>query len=109
MSNNILIVPVQVDALFVSSERMVVEETADFSRLPYATPKVDKQPNNPYISEEIVSKPFQNTNLHLGKGIHPPSLEPTRCIDPRLAGREHRRRHNNYIPNGAKPLAGQKI
>ncbi len=67
---SILVVPVQVDALVLKESKMVVEATADFSRLPYTTSEVDIHPNNPYISEEIVSKPFQNKNLLLAKGIH---------------------------------------
>lgn len=68
---NILMVPVQLDALFLPTEKMVVGETADFSKLPHVSQEgYDIHPNNPYISEEIVSKPFQNTNFLLQKGLH---------------------------------------
>ena len=67
---NILMVPVQLDALYVEHERVVVQATADFSKLPYTSDGHDFNPNNPYISEEIISKPFQNNNFLLQPGIH---------------------------------------
>ena len=51
---NILMVPVQIDALFVDTERVVVQAMADFSKLPHTVDGHDVHPNNPYISEEIV-------------------------------------------------------
>lgn len=68
--NNILLVPVHLDALVLDHDEMVVEATADFSRLPFCTGKRDVNPDIANISEEIVSPPFQNENLLLKKGIH---------------------------------------
>ena len=68
--SNILLVPVHLDALVLDHDQMVVESTADFSRLPFCTGKRDINPDIPNISEEIVSTPFQNENLLLKKGIH---------------------------------------
>jgi len=67
--NNVLMVPVHLDALYLNSDRLLVEAMADFSRLPYQD-KRDVNPNIANISEEIVSQPFQNQNLYLKAGIH---------------------------------------
>src|SRR5215213_7243850 len=68
--SNILLVPVHLDALVLDRDQMVVEATADFSRLPFCTGKRDINPDVANISEEIVSTPFGNQNLLLKKGIH---------------------------------------
>lgn len=70
MSNNILLVPIQLDALFVAEEVMVTEAFADFSHLPYCKDRKDYNPDTANISESILSTPFQNQNLQLGKGMH---------------------------------------
>ncbi|MBL4709892.1 MAG: hypothetical protein JKY48_15780 [Flavobacteriales bacterium] len=67
---NILTVPVQLDALFVEIERVVAEAKADFTKLPHTANGHDVHPNNPYISEEIISKPFDDKQLRLAAGIH---------------------------------------
>lgn len=67
---NTLMVPVHLDALFLSSDRLLVEAMADFSRLPYFDGVRDVNSNIANISEEIVSQPFQNQNLYLKSGIH---------------------------------------
>ncbi|HCA94494.1 MAG TPA: hypothetical protein DEP38_07455, partial [Cyanobacteria bacterium UBA9226] len=63
-------VPIHLDALYLNSNRLVVEAMADFSRLPYFDGKRDVNANIANISEEIVSQPFQNQNLYLKAGIH---------------------------------------
>lgn len=63
-------VPIHLDALCLSNELSVVEAMADFTRLPYFNGERDVNPDTAYISEEIVSKPFQNLNLPLEPGIH---------------------------------------
>ncbi|HET6975848.1 MAG TPA: hypothetical protein VFI24_05970 [Pyrinomonadaceae bacterium] len=68
--SNILLVPVHLDALLLDHDQMVVEATADFSRLPFVAGKRDINPDIANVSEEIVSTPFQNENLLLKKGIH---------------------------------------
>lgn len=71
MSNkNILLVPIQLDALFVAAETMVTEAFADFSHLPYCKDRKDHNPDTANISESILSTPFQNQNLNLGSGMH---------------------------------------
>ncbi|HKQ08985.1 MAG TPA: hypothetical protein VJ464_27940 [Blastocatellia bacterium] len=68
--SNILMVPIHVDALFLSLDQPVVEAMADFSRLPYSDGTREWNPDIAYISEDIVSKPFQNDNLLLKAGLH---------------------------------------
>ena len=68
--SNILLVPVHLDALVLDRDQMVVETTADFSRLPYCFNKYDINPDIANISEELVATPFQNENLLLKAGIH---------------------------------------
>ena len=68
--SNILLVPVHLDALVLDHDQMVVEATAEFSRLPFCAKKRDINPDIANVSEEIVSTPFQNQNLFLKKGIH---------------------------------------
>ena len=68
--SNILLVPVHLDALVLDHDQMVVETTADFSRLPFCNSKYDIHPDIANISEELVATPFQNENLLLRAGIH---------------------------------------
>lgn len=63
-------VPINLDALYLGKDRSVVEAMADFSRLPYAGAERDINSDVANISEEIVSKPFNNENLMLKAGIH---------------------------------------
>lgn len=63
-------VPINLDALHLETEKSVVEAMADFSRLPYFDGSRDVNPDIANISEEIVSQPFQNQNLPLKPGIH---------------------------------------
>ncbi len=66
----ILMVPVRVDALVLETDLKVTETSADFSRLPYFDGIQDINPRKPYISETVLGKPFQNTNLNLERGVH---------------------------------------
>ena len=68
--SNVLMVPIYLDALLLEVEQPVVEAMADFTSLPYSDGTGDFNPDIAYISEEIVSKPFQNENLFLKAGIH---------------------------------------
>jgi hypothetical protein len=68
--SNILLVPVHLDALVLDGDEMVVETTADFSRLPFSDGKRDVNPDVANVSEEIVSTPFENQNLLLKAGVH---------------------------------------
>lgn len=88
MSSCFLIAPIQIEAIHLQKENgyLAVEPMANFQNLPYCDRDVylsketqQSLPNNrgydfeaatPYISENIVSQPFQNRNLHLSPGIH---------------------------------------
>jgi hypothetical protein len=68
-----LMVPIQLDALYVKNEELgVIPPDADFSRIPYfdRLQKTEINEGIPYISEAIVSQPFQSESLHLSHGIH---------------------------------------
>ena len=88
MSSCFLVAPIYIEALHVqgNSGYLSVEPMANFRNLPYcdriynSTPELRKNNPNasgrdvlsgtPYISENIVSQPFQNRNLLLSPGIH---------------------------------------
>ena len=70
MNTNYLMIPIQVDALRVDSEKIVVEQAADFANLPYFNGRCDKNGDNANISEAIASVAFNNQTLRLGPGIH---------------------------------------
>lgn len=88
MSGCFLIAPVYIEALHVQGKSgyLAVEPMANFRNLPYCDHDYDSTPglrkNNPnasgqdvlsgtpYISEKVVSQPFQNRNLLLSPGIH---------------------------------------
>jgi hypothetical protein len=67
---NILLVPVHLDALTLGRDELVLEATADFSRLPYTDGKRDVNADTPHLSEAIVTQEFQDKNLNLKAGIH---------------------------------------
>ncbi|MEG4812786.1 hypothetical protein QUA82_35605 [Microcoleus sp. F8-D3] len=88
MSSCFLVAPIYIEALHVqgNSGYLSVEPMANFRNLPYcdrdydSTPELRKNNPNasgqdvlsgtPYISEKVVSQPFQNRNLLLSPGIH---------------------------------------
>lgn len=70
MSADCLLVPIRVEALCLSVDTAVTEAAADFTRLPYCDTRRDFNPDIGYISEELVSHPFQNQNLFLKAGVH---------------------------------------
>lgn len=70
MTNNLLLVPIQADSLFLEKDSLLSEPLADFSRLPFFNGKRDVNPDVAYVSENFVSPPFQNQNLRFRKGLH---------------------------------------
>lgn len=68
----LLTVPIHLDALYLPKARYVTEPMADFTRLPYFNAGLgrDINPDTPYLSEAILSKPFQDQRLRLKAGIH---------------------------------------
>ncbi len=65
-----ILVPIHMDALFLAHDQLVVEAKANFARLPYFRNGQDVNADVPFLSEEILAKPFQNENLYLKAGIH---------------------------------------
>jgi hypothetical protein len=67
---NVLLVPVHLDALTLGRDDLVLEATADFSRLPYTNGARDVNSDTPNVSEAVASQEFQDENLNLKAGIH---------------------------------------
>ncbi len=65
-----LLIPIRIEALWLPANKAVTEAAEDFTRLPYCDRARDINPDIAYISEEIVSQPFQNQNLYLQAGLH---------------------------------------
>ena len=68
-----LLVPMQIDALYIpAGGKSVAEQEGDFSALPFfdSKQKLDIHSDTPNIGEAIMSKVFNNQNLHLNQGIH---------------------------------------
>lgn len=63
-------VPVHLDALHCPNDRVVVQATADFARLPFRDGTRDLNSDVAQISEEIVARPFQDETSVLRAGVH---------------------------------------
>ena len=70
MPNQLTLVPIHLEGLLLEKNQLVTEANADFSRMPFATPERDYNPDTANLSEEILSPAFQNHNLNLKKGMH---------------------------------------
>lgn len=68
---NTLLVPIHIDALYLPTDTSVMEEMTDYSKLPYRD-RVGNVTNREYayLSETVLSPPFENLNLTLKAGIH---------------------------------------
>src|SRR6187431_3532620 len=91
---NILLVPMHLDALCLSSPTRVREALAQYTRLPFTYKKADgnygHSNDRANISENILSQPFSPTFQELAPGIHlhwalPDTL--TRSTESDLSGR----------------------
>lgn len=72
---NLLMVPMRIDALYLTKDKTVVSPNADFTKLPFSAEDEeqvtqDYNSGTAYLSEAILSTPFQNQNLTLKKGVH---------------------------------------
>src|SRR5688572_25992030 len=65
-----VIVLIHLDALFAEHEMMAVEAKADFTRLPYNNGIEDVNTEFGFLSENIISHPFQNKNFLIRPGVH---------------------------------------
>src|SRR5262245_52828957 len=70
MAMRILLTPVHLDALVMPVSRSVVEPMADFTRLPYFDGQRDVNADVAYVSEEVLSRPFEDRGFHLRAGSH---------------------------------------
>jgi hypothetical protein len=94
---NLLLVPIHLDALYLSNGMSVAEATADFSRLPYFQGR-DHNPDTVNLSESILTQAFQNKNLYLKPGIHLHWALPDALTK---QGKQTKERENNFptVPN----------
>lgn len=67
---DLLVVPIHLDALHLKNGTSVAEAMVEFNRLPYFRGDRDVNPDTVNLSESIVSQPFQNRNLYLKPGMH---------------------------------------
>jgi len=67
---HVLMVPIRLDALHLTSPLPVVEAKADFTRLPYWNGEYEVNHDIANISEDLVSYPFQDRSLVLPPGVH---------------------------------------
>lgn len=65
-----IVYPIHVDALVLSTPKLVKDALADYSRLPFTNKTQDHLPDTPYLGEVILNHPFQDKNLVLPAGTH---------------------------------------
>ncbi len=68
--NNVLLVPLHLDALCLKKDLSVIEAKVDFSRLPYWDGKCEINHDVANISEELLAHPFEDRGLQLKAGVH---------------------------------------
>src|ERR1700722_8369727 len=65
-----VVVPIHLDALYVSEASPAVPAMADFARLPYFDGVRDVNASVPWLGAEAASECFDDLSLVLEKGIH---------------------------------------
>ena len=70
MKQHLLLIPIHVDALYLDADNLLIEPTADFSRLPFFNGKRDVNSDIAYVSENFISQPLQNQNQRFRAGLH---------------------------------------
>jgi hypothetical protein len=67
-----LLIPFEVKGIYLSDNQTITEPSADFSKVSYFDKKKESviNPSMPYISENLVSQPFENQEMTLEKGVH---------------------------------------
>lgn len=68
--SSVLFVPIHLDALSLANDQSLVGPMADFTRLPYFDGARDVNPDIAYLSEEFVSRPFENRTWYVKAGVH---------------------------------------
>lgn len=67
---NCLIVPLQLNGVYVDSGITVTGALTDFSRLPWSSGKEDFNSDVPFLGNVVMSPPFQDKNFTLASGVH---------------------------------------
>ena len=67
-----LIIPFEVKGIYLSDNQTITEPSADFSKVSFFDKENETviNPSMPYISENLVSQPFENQKMELEKGLH---------------------------------------
>ena len=65
-----IIVPIQIEGMFLSSDRMVTAPLADFSKLPWNNGLEDFHFDQPFVADGIVHQAFSSENYLLKQGLH---------------------------------------
>ncbi|RTQ50301.1 hypothetical protein EJV47_11800 [Hymenobacter gummosus] len=65
-----LLVPVQLEALFLAHPTPMREGLADYTGLPYSDGQQDYNPDVPFLGEQVLTPPLQEPNLVLPAGLH---------------------------------------
>jgi hypothetical protein len=68
--SSVLFVPIHLDALSLGNDQTFVGPMADFTLLPYFDGGRDVNHDIAHLSEDIVSRPFENQTLYLKAGVH---------------------------------------
>lgn len=76
---NTLFIPIRVRQIHLEEATQIASASADFSRLPYFDPekKIIVNNDSPFISENVVTEPFEDDMQALGKGNHLHFILPT--------------------------------
>jgi hypothetical protein len=67
---SVLMVPIHLDALQLTTDSLVLAAKADFSRLPYFNGRSEINPDIAFISEDIVTQSYNDRNIVLKSGVH---------------------------------------
>ena len=66
----VLLVPMHLDALFLSEATQVAPPMADFSGLPFVENGEDRNASTPWLGESIAAQPFSSAPVTLEPGFH---------------------------------------
>lgn len=67
-----LTVPIRVYSIYQAEDEAVIGPEVDFESLPYFDKELQLDMNSdvPYLAESVISRPFEDTNFLLKKGVH---------------------------------------
>ncbi len=70
MADQLHLVPIRIDALYLDRDTLMAEPSVDFARLPFFNGQRDVNPDVANISENFVAPPLQNQNQLYPQGLH---------------------------------------